>query len=366
MGGMNKVGQLFGDGKMFLPQVVKSARVMKKAVSFLLPYVEAEKSSSPGAGVSNGKIVLATVKGDVHDIGKNIVKVVLQCNNFEIIDLGVMVSAKTILDTAEKEKADIIGLSGLITPSLEEMVYIASEMERRGMNIPLMVGGATTSDIHTAVKVAPAYGGVAVRVKDASLAVGISARLIERDSILEFIKEIEEHHNMIRDRRRNLNVEYYSLKDARAKKLKLDWEGYSTPVPVKSGVHVLKTVPLSVLKEHIDWKMVLQAWELKGKFPDILDDRGIRPAPGYPTCPAHIDKEIIWDLLKVEENIGITLTESAMMVPSASVSGFYFAHPESKYFSIGKITREQISDWAERTKLSAKEAERWLSAVIAD
>ncbi len=529
MGGMNRVGQLFGDGKMFLPQVVKSARVMKKAVSFLLPYVEAEKSSSPGASVSNGKIVLATVKGDVHDIGKNIVKVVLQCNNFEIIDLGVMVSAKTILDTAEKEKADIIGLSGLITPSLEEMVYIAKTMERRGMNIPLMVGGATTSDIHTAVKVAPAYGGVAVRVKDASLAVGISSRLIEKDSILEFKKEIEEHHNMIRDRRKSLNVEYYSLEDARARKLKLDWESFVPPVPAEHGVHVLKSVPLSVLKDHIDWKMVLHAWELKGKFPDILDDkvkgpearkvlkdaeamfdfmekegitasgvyglfpansnkqdgitvfedeerkriktvlntlrqqrkqvttdtcialsdfiapigysdyfgafavtsglglerliaefekkhddyssimlkvmadrlaeafaeylheqvrkihwgfepnetmgikdllgekyRGIRPAPGYPTCPAHIDKEIIWDLLEVEKNIGITLTESAMMVPTASVSGFYFAHPESKYFSIGKITKEQITDWAERTKLSAKEAERWLSAVIAD
>ncbi len=529
MGGMNKVGQLFGDGKMFLPQVVKSARVMKKAVSFLLPYVEAEKTSSPGASVSNGKIVLATVKGDVHDIGKNIVKVVLQCNNFEIIDLGVMVPAKTILDTSEKEKADIIGLSGLITPSLEEMVHISKTMERRGMNIPLMVGGATTSDIHTAVKVAPAYGGVVVRVKDASLAVGISARLIEMDSVLEFKKEIEEHHNMIRDRRKSLNVEYYSLEDARARKLNLDWESYSAPFPAEPGVHVLKSIPLSALKEYIDWKMVLYAWELKGKFPDILDDklkgpearkllkdaesmfdfmdsegitasgiygifpansneqdgiiifqdeerknsksvlntlrqqrkqittetcialsdfiapvgytdyfgvfavtaglglerlitdfeknhddysaimikvmadrlaeafaeylhqqvrkvhwaydsneditlpgllrekyRGIRPAPGYPTCPAHIDKEVIWDLLKVEENIGITLTESAMMVPSASVSGFYFAHPESKYFSIGKITREQILDWAERNNLSAKEAERWLSAVFAD
>lgn len=529
MGGMNKVGQLFGDGKMFLPQVVKSARVMKKAVSFLLPYVEAEKAQSSGASISNGKIVLATVRGDVHDIGKNIVKVVLQCNNFEIIDLGVMVPAKTILDTAEKEKADIIGLSGLITPSLEEMVHIAQTMERRGMNIPLMIGGATTSDIHTAVKVAPAYGGVAVRVKDASLAVGISSRLIERDSILEFKKEIEEHHNMIRDRRKSLNVEYYSLEDARARKLKLDWSSFLPPVPAEHGVHALKSVPLSVLKDHIDWKMVLQAWEMKGKFPDILDDkvkgpearkvlkdaeamfdfmekegisasgvygifpansneqdgitvfedegrkniktvlntlrqqrkqvttdicialsdfvapvgysdyfgafavtaglglerlitdfekshddysaimikvmadrlaeafaeylheqvrkihwayipdeditiqgllsekyRGIRPAPGYPTCPAHIDKEIIWDLLEVEKNIGITLTESAMMVPSASVSGFYFAHPEAKYFSIGKITREQILDWAERTKLSAKEAERWLSSVIAD
>ncbi|MCF6335215.1 MAG: methionine synthase [Spirochaetales bacterium] len=207
MEGMNSVGELFGDGRMFLPQVVKSARVMKKAVSFLLPYVEAEKASSTGESISKGKIVLATVKGDVHDIGKNIVKVVLQCNNFDIIDLGVMTSAKLILDTAEKENADIIGLSGLITPSLEEMVHIAREMEKRGMNIPLMVGGATTSDIHTAVKIAPSYRGVAVRVKNASLAAGISRRLDNHESMLELKAEIEKHNNMIRDRRKTLTVE---------------------------------------------------------------------------------------------------------------------------------------------------------------
>ena len=527
MGGMGKVGQLFGDGKMFLPQVVKSARVMKKAVSFLLPYIEEEKANS--ASVSNGKIVMATVKGDVHDIGKNIVKVVLQCNNFEIIDLGVMVPAKTILDTAEKENADIIGLSGLITPSLEEMVHIASEMEKRGMNLPLMLGGATTSDIHTAVKVSPSYSGVAVRVKDASLAVGISARLIEKDSILEFKKEIEEHHNVIRDRRKNFKVDYYSLAEARDKKLKLDWENYTAPVPVKQGVHILKNVSIETLREYIDWKMVLQAWEIKGQYPEVLDDglkgkearkllkdaesmlklmekegieatgvygifpansnnedgivifdnedrnnsisvlntlrqqrkqvttekcialsdfiapagvpdyfgafavtagkgveklasafeakhddysaimikimadrlaeafaeylhqqvrvkfwgynsdekldlnellrekyQGIRPAPGYPTCPGHIDKYVIWDILKVEENIGISLTESAMMVPAASVSGFYFANPESRYFSIGKITKEQIEFWAKEKDISMDEAHRWLSSVAAD
>ena len=527
MGGMGKVGELFGDGKMFLPQVVKSARVMKKAVSFLLPYIEAEKSDS--SSVSNGKIVMATVRGDVHDIGKNIVKVVLQCNNFEIIDLGVMVPAKTILDTAEAENADIIGLSGLITPSLEEMVHIAREMEKRGMNLPLMLGGATTSDIHTAVKVAPEYSGVAVRVKDASLAVGISARLIERDSILDFKKEIEKHHNIIRDRRKNLKVEYYSLKESRIRKLKLNWEKYTAPVPVKQGVHVLKNISISTLREYIDWKMLLQAWEIKGKYPEVLDDgskgkearkvlkdaeamlsfmdknainasgvygifpansntkdgvdiflnedrnkpfavlntlrqqrkqvttekcialsdfiapegykdyfgafavtagmgveklaadfvakhddysaimikvmadrlaeafaeylhkkvrmeywgytgneitdiaallgekyMGIRPAPGYPTCPAHVDKLVIWDMLKVQENIGISLTDSAMMVPPASVSGFYFANPESRYFSIGKITKEQIQDWAMQKGISLEEAERWLSSVTAD
>ncbi len=527
MGGMGKVGQLFGDGKMFLPQVVKSARVMKKAVSFLLPFIEAEKSGSKS--VSNGKIVMATVKGDVHDIGKNIVKVVLQCNNFEIIDLGVMVPAKTILDTAEKENADIIGLSGLITPSLEEMVHIAREMEKRGMDLPLMLGGATTSDIHTAVKVAPSYSGVAVRVKDASLAVGISARLIEKDSILKFKKEIEEHHDVIRDRRKNFKVDYYSLEEARDKKLKLDWDNYTAPVPVNQGVHILKNVTITTLREYIDWKMVLQAWEIKGKYPEVLDDglkgkearkllkdaesilelmeqesitssgiygifpansndhdgieifeneerkqsiailntlrqqrkqvttekcialsdfiaphgysdyfgafavtagmgvedivkrfekehddysaimlkvmadrlaeafaeylhqqvrvkfwgnnpdekldlkellgekyQGIRPAPGYPTCPAHIDKYLIWDVLKVEENIGVTLTESAMMVPAASVSGFYFSNPKSIYFSTGKITKEQIGYWADQKNISEEEALRWLSSVAAD
>lgn len=527
MGGMGKVGQLFGDGKMFLPQVVKSARVMKKAVSFLLPYIEEEKSGSKS--ISNGKIIMATVKGDVHDIGKNIVKVVLQCNNFEIIDLGVMVPSQTILDTAEKENADIIGLSGLITPSLEEMVHIAREMEKRGMNIPLMLGGATTSDIHTAVKVAPAYSGVAVRVKDASLAVGISARLIEKDSILKFKKEIEDHHDVIRNRRKNFKVDYYSLAEARDKKLKLDWDNYTAPVPLKQGVHTLKNVTISTLREYIDWKMVLQAWEIKGKYPEVLNDglkgsearkllkdaesmlklmeqksitasgiygifpansndqdgiviykneerkesiavldtlrqqrkqvttekcialsdfiapsgtpdyfgafavtsgmgiediatefeekhddysaimikvmadrlaeafaeylhqqirvnfwgynadesidikdllgekyQGIRPAPGYPTCPGHLDKYLIWDILKVEENIGVTLTDSAMMVPAASVSGFYFSHPESLYFSTGKITNEQITAWAEHKQISMDEALRWLSSIAAD
>jgi 5-methyltetrahydrofolate--homocysteine methyltransferase len=527
MDGMGKVGQLFGDGRMFLPQVVKSARVMKKAVSYLLPHIELEKSSSKS--VSNGKIVMATVKGDVHDIGKNIVKVVLQCNNFEIIDLGVMVPAKTILDTAENENVDIIGLSGLITPSLEEMVHIAREMEKREMNLPLMLGGATTSDIHTAVKVSPVYSGVAVRVKDASLAVGISARLIQRDSILEFKTEIEKHHNKIRERRKNFKVDYYSLEEARAKRFKLNWENFNPDVPPCLGAHVLNNVTIETLREYIDWKMVLQAWEIKGKYPEVLnsgnkgdearkllkdaesmlvlmenegikasgvygifpansndkdgiviyknekrnngmaildtirqqrkqvttercialsdfiapsgysdyfgafavtagkgveklvadfenrnDDysaimikviadrlaeafaeylhqqvrvkywgyspdesleikellgekyKGIRPAPGYPTCPAHIDKYIIWDILNVEENIGITLTESAMMVPAASVSGFYFANPESVYFSTGKITKEQIEYWAGQKKISIDEAHRWLSSVAAD
>ncbi len=526
MAGMNRVGTLFGDGKMFLPQVVKSARVMKKAVSILLPYIEEEKSGSDTAASTSGKIVMATVKGDVHDIGKNIVKVVLQCNNFEVIDLGVMVPTAQILDTAVKEKADIIGVSGLITPSLEEMVGLGKEMERRGMHLPLLVGGATTSDIHAAVKIAPVYSGIAARVKDASVAAGIAAGLMDSGKREAFKKEITGKYEEIRKRRNSVKIEYVPLQEARSKKLRLNWETYTPPVPVMPGVHDVRGVSVSDLEEYINWQMFLRAWEITGPYPDVLKDpdkgsearklmadaekmlavlkegkpitagvygilpantvhddiiriytdedrktplmdftmlrqqrkqvttdiflsladfigpegvrdylgffavtaglgveelaaafekehddysaimvklladrlaeafaeylhlkirkeywgysprealtsdellkeryQGIRPAPGYPACPSHRDKLKMWELMDVEERTGITLTGSAMMVPTASVSGFIFSHPESRYFTVGRIPEEQINEYVLKEGIDTSEIDTWLAAI---
>lgn len=526
MAGMNKVGALFGDGKMFLPQVVKSARVMKKAVAILLPFIEQEKSESGVQSRTNGKIVMATVKGDVHDIGKNIVKVVLQCNNFEIIDLGVMVPASQILDTAVREEADLIGVSGLITPSLEEMVGLGKEMERRGMKIPLLVGGATTSDIHAAVKLAPVYSGIAARVKDASVAAGVVAGLMDPKGREAFMDEISEKYAAIRDRRNSISIEYVPLKEAREKKLHLDWLNYIPPVPHTPGIHEIHTVSVADLEIFINWQMFLRAWELNGKYPEILDDpekgpeakkllkdaqhmlsvlkkgslktagvyglfpantvdddtiriyssedrtvgmmdftmfrqqrkmvttdtflsladfigpvgvrdylglfavtaglgietleaafvkdhddfsalmvkiladrlaeafaeylhlkirreywgyasnenldredifkeryQGIRPAPGYPACPSHRDKLKIWELMDVERRTGIKLTESAMMVPTASVSGFIFSHPRSQYFTVGKVPGEQLDEYRRKEGIPDNETDKWLAAI---
>lgn len=528
MAGMNRVGTLFGEGKMFLPQVVKSARVMKKAVSILVPYIEKEKSGMDGAPRTSGKIVMATVKGDVHDIGKNIVKVVLQCNNFEVIDLGVMIPTAQILDTAVRENADIIGVSGLITPSLEEMAGLAGEMERRGMNLPLLVGGATTSDIHAAVKIAPVYSGIAARVKDASVAAGIAARLMNPDKREIFRREINTKYEEIRNRRSSVIIEYVSMQEARSKKLRLDWETYVPSVPVLPGVHDLLNVSISELEPYVNWQMFLRAWEINGSYPDVLKDpvkgneaqklikdaqqmlaflkdgklktagvygilpantidddtirvyasegrrtqlmdftmfrqqrkqtttdtflsladfigpegvkdylgffavtaglgvadisagfekehddysaimvkiladrlaeafaeylhlkvrrelwgyspdenlshddllkeryRGIRPAPGYPACPSHRDKLKIWKLMNVESRTGISLTESAMMVPAASVSGFFFSHPQSRYFTVGRVPKEQIDEYASKEGIPASEMKKWLAAILA-
>ncbi len=526
MAGMNRVGTLFGDGKMFLPQVVKSARVMKKAVSILLPYIEEEKSDSDIAARTSGKIVMATVKGDVHDIGKNIVKVVLQCNNFEVIDLGVMVPTAQILDTAVKENADIIGVSGLITPSLEEMVGLGKEMERRGMHLPLLVGGATTSDIHAAVKIAPVYSGIAARVKDASVAAGIAAGLMDPGKREAFKKEITGKYEEIRKRRNSVKIEYVPLKEARNKKLRLNWETYTPPVPFMPGVHDVRGVSVSDLEGYINWQMFLRAWEITGPYPDVLKDpdkgpearklmadaqkmlavlkegkpitagvygilpantvhddtirvytdedrkttlmdftmlrqqrkqvttdiflsladfigpegirdylgffvvtaglgveelaaafekehddysaimvklladrlaeafaeylhlkirkeywgfsprealtsddllkeryQGIRPAPGYPACPSHRDKLKIWELMDVAERTGITLTGSAMMIPTASVSGFIFSHPKSRYFTVGRIPEEQINEYVLKEGIDPLKIDTWLAAI---
>ncbi len=536
MDGMNTVGDLFGDGKMFLPQVVKSARVMKKAVAHLIPYIEAEKD---GKTQSNGKILMATVKGDVHDIGKNIVGVVLQCNNFEVIDLGVMVPASSILDTAKKENVDIIGLSGLITPSLDEMVHMAKEMERLGFDIPMMIGGATTSRAHTAVKIEQHYHGPTVWVKDASRAVGVAQNLISEEFKDEFVKKIHEEYDTVRANLagRKAKTKWLSLEDARANKVKIDWSGYQAPVPRQPGIQVFDDMPLEFLVPYIDWTPFFHAWEMKGSYPKILNDptkgkearklfddaqamlkkiieekwlkaravvglfpanrvgdddieiytddsrsevlttlhhlrqqtelppgkpnrcladfiapkesgikdylgafvvttglgidervkrfeaehddysaimlkaladrlaeafaehmhdrirhvnwgfdegdweprnglvnesfdneklikenyTGIRPAPGYPACPDHTEKPLLWQLLDAENNTGVTLTESNAMWPAASVSGWYFSHPQSSYFAVGKINRDQVADYARRKGMSLAEAERWLS-----
>ncbi|MCL4141141.1 UNVERIFIED_CONTAM: hypothetical protein GTU68_008668, partial [Idotea baltica] len=531
MDGMNVVGDLFGDGKMFLPQVVKSARVMKKAVAYLMPYIEAGKAEGNKAK-NNGKILMATVKGDVHDIGKNIVGVVLQCNNFEIIDLGVMVSAATILETARAENVDIIGLSGLITPSLDEMVHVAKEMERLGFDIPLMIGGATTSQIHTAVKIEQHYHGCSIYVKDASRAVGVAQQLVSpdiRDDFMANIKldyaEKRARHKGRKSTRRQLNIA-----NARANKTQLDWTNYQPTVPKQLGVQVLSNYPLIDLVERIDWTPFFQSWELAGKYPKILKDeivgeqathlfadatamldkivnekwlsaravfgffpanqvgdddivlyqdeqrvdtlmtlhslrqqterppgrpnaaladfiapvesnvadyigafavtagigiddhiarfeadhddyqsimlkaladrlaeafaerlhelvrcdywgyvveehlsndalideqyQGIRPAPGYPACPDHTEKALLWQLLEPEKNAGMTITENFAMLPTAAVSGFYFSHPESRYFGLGKIDRDQVEDYAERKGWTLAEAERWLAPAL--
>ena len=527
MVGMNVVGDLFGAGKMFLPQVVKSARVMKKAVAYLLPYIEADKGD--GEIRSNGKIIMATVKGDVHDIGKNIVGVVLQCNNFEVIDLGVMVPAQTILDKAKELNADIIGLSGLITPSLDEMVHVAKEMQRQDFALPLMIGGATTSRAHTAVKIDLGYEHPVIHVKDASRAVGISTRLLNVDMKEELSKEIKKDYDVVRERHKGKQsrIKWLTLEKARANRVPIDWENYTPPVPDKLGIESFEDYPLQELAECIDWTPFFIAWELAGKFPRILTDKvvgeeatklyedakemldkivkekwfsakgvyglfpansighddieiytndkrdgllvtlhslrqqtqkppgqpnfaladfvapeethvkdyigafavatgfgmeekikqfeddhddysaimlkaladrlaeafaeklhqrvrkefwgydaketldnndliaekyqGIRPAPGYPACPDHTEKPLHWDLLKVEENTGITLTESYAMYPTAAVSGLYFSHPESRYFGLGKINKDQLADYAHRKGFDIKLMERWLS-----
>jgi len=529
MDGMNVVGDLFGSGKMFLPQVVKSARVMKKAVSVLIPYIEQEKS---GASRSNGKVVMATVKGDVHDIGKNIVGVVLQCNNFEVVDLGVMVSCEKILEAATREGANLIGLSGLITPSLDEMVHVAKEMQRLGYTQPLLIGGATTSPAHTAVKIDPQYKGAVIYVKDASRSVGVCQQLVTKDTRDEYVANIKAEHERRREQHRNKSVKspQLTLTEARAKKLKLDWAGYAPPVPSFLGLKTFETYPLAELVPYIDWMPFFNAWEFAGKFPDILRDpvvgeaasnlyadaqemlktliderwlqaravvgffpantvgdddinvyadetrtqsvvrvhqlrqqkskpqdqaqlclsdfvapaqsgradyigafavtagigidahvarfeaahddyssimlkaladrlaeafaerlhervrcefwgyaaderlnsaglireeyRGIRPAPGYPACPDHTEKATLWKLLDAERSTGIKLTESFAMFPTAAVSGFYFSHPRSHYFGVGKIDRDQAASYAQRKGMRVAEAERWLAPIL--
>ncbi|HHW78679.1 MAG TPA: methionine synthase [Xanthomonadaceae bacterium] len=527
MDGMNVVGDLFGAGKMFLPQVVKSARVMKKAVAYLIPYIEAEQAT--GERRSNGRIVLATVKGDVHDIGKNIVGVVLQCNNFEVVDLGVMVPAQKILDTARERGADMIGLSGLITPSLDEMVNVAREMSRQGFTTPLLIGGATTSGMHTAVKIDPQYAGPVVYVKDASRAVGVAQNLIGLDSRDGFIARIKADHAQKREQhanRRNREP-LLPLAQVRANRPLIDWHGYQPIRPSFLGMRAFADYPLAELVERIDWTPFFHAWELRGRYPAIFDDpvhgeqarhlfadaqamldqiitdrwlvaravigffpanrvgeddialytddsrdrvlltlhhlrqqgpkpagkphycladwiaphetgvadylgafavtagigidervaafervhddyraillkaladrlaeafaerlhervrrefwgyaadealsneeliaetyRGIRPAPGYPACPDHTEKGLLWRLLDVDRNAGIHLTEHFAMTPTAAVSGWYFSHPEARYFGVGRLDRDQVADYARRKGWTVAETEKWLA-----
>lgn len=527
MDGMNVVGDLFGEGKMFLPQVVKSARVMKKAVAHLQPFIEAEKS---GDTKSNGKILLATVKGDVHDIGKNIVGVVLQCNNFEVIDLGVMVPAATILQVAKDENVDMIGLSGLITPSLDEMVHVAKEMERQGFDLPLLIGGATTSKAHTAVKIEQNYHAPVVYVPNASRAVGVCQRLLNKASREVYAKELSAEYDKVREQhaRKKPRSKPITLEEARANSFKPDFSTLPT-VPNTLGVHAV-SVPLSVLRDYIDWTPFFLTWSLAGKYPRILNDevvgeqaqslfadanamldkviedaslqakgvfglfpanrigddleiyesearekvigiahhlrqqtlkqgfanycladfvaekssgisdyvgafavtggigeddladsftnagddyngimvkavadrlaeafaeylheqvrkvhwgyaqneafsnddlirekyQGIRPAPGYAACPEHSEKQLIWDLLNAEAHTGMKLTESYAMWPGASVSGWYFSHPQSRYFAVAKIQPDQVESYAERKGWTLEEAERWLGPNISD
>ncbi|MBK1694720.1 methionine synthase [Chromatium weissei] len=575
MAGMNHVGDLFGAGKMFLPQVVKSARVMKKAVAYLFPYLEAEKAAAGDMAKNNGRILMATVKGDVHDIGKNIVGVVLQCNNYEVIDLGVMVSAETIFQRAREEQVDIIGLSGLITPSLDEMVHVAQEMPRQGLNIPLLIGGATTSKLHTALKIAPQRTAPVIYVPDASRAVGVASKLLSDDMRGDYIAEINTEYAAIRAARENKDNarKAMSIANARANRIRIDWANYQPPRPVmlapefekfyqppfakgglsafpplekggKGGfnlkierngdcvIGVIDDFPLTELVECIDWLPFFNAWELAGKFPDILDDeivgkearelfaeakpflaqlvnehwltarcvfgffpanriadddiaiytdesrsteltrlhhlrqqmlrngernqfnlclsdfiapkesqqrdylgafalttgigieahlarfaadnddysaimlkaladrlaeafaerlhqlirthywgyapnevlnnaeliaeqyQGIRPAPGYAACPDHTEKGTLWQLLKPNQRIGLTLTENFAMLPTAAVSGWYFSHSDARYFGTGKIQKDQVIDYAERKGMTLAEAERWLSPVL--
>jgi 5-methyltetrahydrofolate--homocysteine methyltransferase len=516
MAGMNVVGDLFGAGKMFLPQVVKSARVMKKSVAYLNPYLEADKSE----GDTQGKILMATVKGDVHDIGKNIVGVVLACNNYEIIDLGVMVPANKILDEAIKHNVDVIGLSGLITPSLDEMVDVACEMERRGMKLPLLIGGATTSRVHTAVKVAPHYSGPVVHVLDASRSVPVAGKLIGQSTRELFEAEIKAEYTelAIQHAARQADKVILPWGEANANKLKLDWETYTPVTPTQLGITVFDDVDLNEIRGFIDWTPFFSTWELRGKYPNIFEDeyvgeeakklfadakamlediithkkleakavlgvfeaneenggvhlangtkfnflrqqrkmgndipnlsladyiapktsgkkdylgafavtagigieslidafeadhddynsimvkaiadrlaeamaefmhqkvrkdiwgyaadetltneeliyekyQGIRPAAGYPASPDHTEKETLWKLLDVENNTGISLTESYAMYPTASVSGLYFAHPEAKYFAVGKIDTTQVADYAERKGADFNATKKWL------
>lgn len=525
MDGMNVVGDLFGEGKMFLPQVVKSARVMKKSVAYLEPYIEKGKGESS----SNGKILLATVKGDVHDIGKNIVGVVLQCNNFEIIDMGVMVPCANILQKAKEENVDMIGLSGLITPSLDEMVYVAKEMQRLGMDIPLLIGGATTSKAHTAVKIEEHYEGATVYVPNASRAVGVCQKLMSPDAKAEFAQQVRDEYVVVREQhaRKRPKSKPISLEAARENKAPIDWANYTPPVPKQLGVHEVE-VSIETLVDYIDWTPFFMTWSLAGKFPRILEDevvgeeakklyadaqamlatlienqslhpkgvcglfpanaidddievyqddartqvlakchhlrqqtqkpkgannclsdfiapkssakedyigmfavtagveedalakafddqhddynsimvkavcdrlaeafaeylhlqvrkvywgyaedenlendkliremyQGIRPAPGYAACPEHTEKQAIWDLLDVEARTGMKLTSSYAMWPGASVSGWYFSHPDSRYFAVAQIQQDQFNDYAQRKGWSLEETEKWLGPNI--
>ncbi|WP_252158787.1 methionine synthase [Candidatus Arcticimaribacter forsetii] len=527
--GMNVVGDLFGSGKMFLPQVVKSARVMKRAVAHLLPFIEAEKDGKQEAA---GKILMATVKGDVHDIGKNIVGVVLACNNYEIIDLGVMVPLERIIETAIEENIDIIGLSGLITPSLDEMIYVAQEVKRRGLNIPIMIGGATTSKAHTAVKIAPELDSTVVHVNDASRAVTVAGSLLNKENAQSYKDTIRSEYEIFRSKflDRQETKEHIDIQTARERKLQLDWDSFKPTVPNQLGIQVIENQNLDELIPYIDWSPFFRSWDLHGHYPAILDDeivgkqatelfadaqvilteilenksltakavfgifpansvddddievyenedrtqskvkfltlrqqlkkragknnialadfiapketgvkdyigsfcvttgfgtaelakkfeednddynsimvkaladrfaeafaeflhkevrikhwgyasdevldnqdlikeayKGIRPAPGYPACPDHLEKNTIWDLLKVEEKIGVTLTESLAMWPAASVSGYYFANPKSQYFGVGKITQDQVKSFSQRKKIDLEVAEKWLRPNI--
>jgi 5-methyltetrahydrofolate--homocysteine methyltransferase len=531
MDGMNIVGELFGSGKMFLPQVVRSARVMKKAVAVLLPYMEAEKAARAAAGqetAPQGRIIMATVKGDVHDIGKNIVGVVLGCNNYEVIDLGVMVPCDKILAAAREHKADIIGLSGLITPSLDEMTHVAAEMQRTGFTIPLLIGGATTSRPHTAVKIAPVYSGSVLHVQDASRAVGVVSNLLSEDLSTNYQQANKADQEKLRSdflsRQRERNV--ISLEEARKRRTRIDWKQEDIPTPSFTGVQTLENVPLSEIVPYIDWSPFFHTWELRGRYPEILTDpivgeqaselyrdgralldilvkdgvlqargvlgffpansdgddilvyadesrsqirtrlhmlrqqadkqdadstnycladfiapadtglhdyigafavtaginieqitarfradhddynaimaealadrlaegfaemmhkrardcwgyglqeqlsnedyireryRGIRPAPGYPACPDHTEKASLWNLLNAEENTGIRLTESFAMYPASSVSGYYFAHPASRYFPVGKILKDQAEDYSQRKGQELAVTEKWLA-----
>ena len=527
MDGMSVVGDLFGAGKMFLPQVVKSARVMKKAVAHLTPYMEAEKVAMAAAGQevrAQGKIVLATVKGDVHDIGKNIVGVVLACNNYEVIDLGVMVSSEKILERAKAENADLIGLSGLITPSLDEMVHVAREMERQGFKMPLLIGGATTSRAHTAIKIAPHYSEPVVHVLDASRAVPVTTSLLSEDGKEDFVIAHREDYEKLRKSHAQPKQKLVGIETARKRRTPIGWRAEDIPTPSFTGVRALDNFPLATLRDFIDWSPFFHTWGLKGIYPrifehpewgaqakqiyteanvlldkiiaeklitargvygffpanavgddvelytdntrtkvqqrfhflrqqanregsepcrslvdfiapketglqdyigafavtsgiclkelcdsyraknddynaimaeaiadrlaeafaeclhkkvreewgygrteglsnaDLIEEkyRGIRPAAGYPACPDHTEKGPLWNLLDVQKNTGMLITESFAMWPGSSVSGLYFAHPESRYFSLGKIDRDQVEDYAERKGMSVKEVERWL------
>jgi 5-methyltetrahydrofolate--homocysteine methyltransferase len=542
--GMNVVGDLFGSGKMFLPQVVKSARVMKKAVAHLQPFIEAEKD---GKQEFAGRILMATVKGDVHDIGKNIVSVVLGCNNYEIIDLGVMVPPEKIIETAIRENVDVIGLSGLITPSLDEMVYVSQEMEKKNLNIPLIIGGATTSRAHTSVKIAPKYSNTVVHINDASRAVTVVGNLLKKDNRV-YKEQIREEYDKFRAQflKRGKQKYYISIEDARENKFKIDWSTSEIVMPKQLGIQIIDDFDITKLETYIDWSPFFRSWDLHGRYPDILTDvvvgpqaqelfkdaqelltrvfdekllkakavfglfpantvndddievsikdchteldsvfqnkgldstrpesltfltlrqqlskregvpnialadfvapkdsevkdymgafcvstgfgtaalakqfeadhddynsimikaiadrlaeafaeylhkevrtkhwnyakhedltnaeliketyKGIRPAPGYPACPDHLEKTTIWKLLDVEENIGVTLTESLAMWPAASVSGYYFGNPEAKYFGLGKITEDQLKDYAKRRHISEDEARKWLNPNLA-
>ena len=525
--GMNVVGDLFGAGKMFLPQVVKSARVMKKAVGYLNPFIEKDKGEEQKA---LGKILMATVKGDVHDIGKNIVSVVLGCNNYEIVDLGVMVAPEKIIEAAKKENVDIIGLSGLITPSLDEMVYLAKEMERQEFKVPLLIGGATTSKAHTAVKIDTQYTNAVVHVNDASRAVTVVGDLLNPKTSHLYTAKLKKDYDEFRIKflKRGKEKSYISIKEARKRKYKIAWETSQICKPKELGIQVLEQLSLKELLPYIDWSPFFRSWDLHGKFPDILTDevvgeqatimyaeaqamikkiiakqllkpkaifglfeantineddisiqkkgkeigvfrtlrqqlkkregipnialadfiapketnktdymgafcvaiygaqeladsykvkeddynaimaqaiadrfaealaeylhkqvrtrhwgydgdegltnddlikesyKGIRPAPGYPACPDHLEKETIWEVLKVEENIGVTLTESLAMWPAAAVSGYYFANKEAKYFGLGKITEDQVTDFAIRKGITKEKAEKWLYPNLAE